>query len=163
MYNVIKFIHVASVFMFLLSHGASANVAFQLKNERTPDRIRALLDLSSWSFIGMGVGFLLLLITGIIDAFDPVWVGHNGWIWLSVGLLLAITVSMSFLGSAFYTKVRAAVGVPPYKRSNQQPIGETKSEEEIAKLLNTNQPLILTLIGFGGILIIAFLMMFKPF
>lgn len=114
MYSLIKFIHVASVFMFLLSHGASANDAFQLKNERTPDRIRALLDLSAWSFIGMGIGFLLLLITGIIDAFDPVRVGHNGWIWLSVGLLLAITVSRSFLGSAFYTKVRAAVGVPPY-------------------------------------------------
>ena len=70
---------------------------------------------------------------------------------------------MSMLGSRFYTKVRAAVGVPPYKRSDQQPIGEVKSEEEIAKLLDTNQPVILSLIGFGGVLIIAFLMMFKPF
>ncbi|HZY44861.1 MAG TPA: DUF2269 family protein [Anaerolineae bacterium] len=163
MYELIKFLHVASVFLFLLSHGASANVSFQLKNERKPERIRALLDLSNWSFIGMGVGFLLLLITGIIDSFAGPWADHNGWIWVSIGLLLAITVSMSVLGSMFYTKVRAAVGVPPYKRSDQQALGETKSEEEIAKLLNTNQPIILSLIGFGGILIIAYLMMFKPF
>jgi uncharacterized membrane protein len=162
-YDLIKFLHVISVFLFLLSHGASANVSFQLKHERKPDRIRALLDLSSWSFVGMGIGFLLLLITGIIDAFDPAWVGRNGWIWLSIGLLVAITVSMSILGSAFYTKVRAAVGVQPYSRSDKQPLGEVKSEEEIAKLLNTNQPIILSLIGFGGILIIAYLMMFKPF
>jgi uncharacterized membrane protein len=163
MYDSIKFLHVASVFLFLLSHGASANISFQLKKERQPDRIRALLDLSAWSFIGMGVGFLLLLITGIIASFAGPWAAKNGWIWVSIGLLLAITVSMSILGSAFYTKVRAAVGVPPYKRSTQQPLGETKSEEEIAKLLNTNQPIVLSVIGFGGILIIAYLMMFKPF
>ena len=53
MYGAIVFLHVAGVFIFLLGHGGSANAAFQMKHERDPDRLRALLDMSVRSFIGM--------------------------------------------------------------------------------------------------------------
>ena len=49
LYKIIVFLHVISVFGYLLSHGVSAGVAFALKKERDIQRIRALLDLSAVS------------------------------------------------------------------------------------------------------------------
>ncbi len=162
MYGYIVYLHVAGVFVFLLAHGASANVAFQLKGERNPDRIRALLDLSLWSYIGMYVGVLVLLITGIIAGFmSNAW--GRGWIWASIVFLVVIFVAMGVMGSTYYGKVRAAVGLQPYKRTDQVPLGNVAGEAELVALLNSNRPWILTAIGLGGLLIILWLMMFKPF
>ncbi len=162
MYTWIVFLHLTGVFVFLLGHGASANVAFKLRGERNPDRIRALLDLSLTSFGGMYVGLLLLLITGIIAGFmGNHWI--HGWIWASIVLLIALFVLMYLLGTSYYNKVRHAVGVPIYKRSDQQPLGETKSEPEITALVNTSQPLIVMVVGVVGLLLLLWLMMFKPF
>lgn len=162
MNQLLVYLHVAAVFVFLLAHGASAGVAFKLRGERNPDRIRALLDLSVGSYIGMWVGLLALLITGIISGFLGNWWGR-GWIWASIALLVAVFVIMGLYGSRYYGRVRTAVGLQPYRRTDQVTLGEVQSDEEIAALLNTNHPLILALIGFGGLLIILWLMMFKPF
>lgn len=162
MYVPMVYLHVAGVFIFLLAHGASANAAFSLKGERNPERIRALLDMSVWSYIGMYVGLLLLLITGIIAGFMGSFWGR-GWIWAAIILLVAIFIFMGMYGSRYYSEVRKAVGLQPYRRTSQVTLGEVKSEEEIAALLNSNRPIILTLVGIGGLLIILWLMMFKPF
>jgi hypothetical protein len=162
MYGYIVYLHVAGVFLFLLGHGGSANVAFQLKHERNPDRLRALLDLSVWSYIGMYSGLLLLLITGIIAGFMGKHWGR-GWIWASIVLLVTMFVAMGLVGSNYYGKVRSAVGLQPYKRTAQVSLGKVASEAELAALLNSNRPWILTAIGFGGLLLILWLMMFKPF
>lgn len=162
MYVYIVFLHIAGVFLFLLGHGGSANVAFQLKRERNPDRIRALLDLSVWSYWGVYVGLLLLLISGIIAGFMGNHWGR-GWIWVSIVLLVAIFVAMSVLGSMYYGKVRTAVGLQPYRRTDQVVLGTVASEAELGALLSTSRPWLLTAIGVGGLLIILWLMMFKPF
>lgn len=162
MYGATVYLHVAGVFIFLLAHGASANAAFSLKGERSPERIRALLDMSSWSYIGMYVGLLLLLITGIIAGFMGSHWGR-GWIWAAIVLLVVLFVFMGMYGSRYYSEVRKAVGLQPYKRTNQVTLGPVKSEEEIAVLLNSNRPVILSLVGIGGLLVILWLMMFKPF
>ncbi len=162
MYPWIVFLHIAGVFVFLLGHGASLNVAFKLRGERNPERIRALLDLSLTSFISMYAGLLLLLVTGIIAGFMGNWWGQ-GWIWAAGVLLVALFFSMYLFGSRYYNRVRNAVGLGDYKSSNAQALGETASEGQIAALLNTAQPLLLTVLGLGGLLIILWLMMFKPF
>lgn len=162
MYQLLVYLHVVGVFGFLLAHGASAGVAFKLRGERNPDRIRALLDLSVWSYLVMWVGLLVLVITGIISGFlGSHW--SRGWIWASIVLLVAIFVIMGLYGSRYYGRVRSAVGLKPYRRTDQVTLGEVQSEDDIATLLNTNHPLILALIGFGGLLVILWLMMFKPF
>lgn len=162
MYGVIVYLHIAGVFLFLLGHGASANVAFGLRRERNPERIRALLDLSVWSYIGMYAGLLLLLITGIVAGFmSNAW--GRGWIWASIVLLVVMFAAMGILGSNYYGKVRNAVGLQPYRRTDQVTLGPVAGEAELAALLNTNRAWILTAIGLGGLLVILWLMMFKPF
>ena len=39
----------AAVLGFFIAHGTSMAVAFRLKRERDPERVRALLDLSGWA------------------------------------------------------------------------------------------------------------------
>jgi hypothetical protein len=41
------FIHVVGVVGFVLAHGVSTGMAFQIRNERSPERIRALLEMSA--------------------------------------------------------------------------------------------------------------------
>lgn len=162
MYGIVIYLHIAGVFLFLLGHGASANVAFALKQERNADRIRALLDLSVWSYIGTYVGLLTLLLTGIAAGFmSNAW--GRGWIWAALVLLIALFAVMGIFGSNYYGKVRTAVGLQPYRRTSQVTLGPVATEAELAVLLNTNRPLLLTAIGVGGLLVILWLMMFKPF
>ena len=48
-YPWVVFIHVAAAFLFVMGHGASMWVSDQIRRERDPTRIRALLELSSRS------------------------------------------------------------------------------------------------------------------
>jgi hypothetical protein len=46
MYPWVILAHVLSVLGFLLAHGATATVMFQVRREHDPQRLHALLDLS---------------------------------------------------------------------------------------------------------------------
>lgn len=153
LYRVIVFLHVISTFGFLLSHGASVSMAFVLKRERDLQKIRALLDLSGTSYPLMISTLLASIIFGIIAGFQGHW-WKFGWIWTSIALLVVILALMYFLGSNVYGAARKAVELP------SEPSG---SNEELFAILKKSNPLLLTLIGYGGYAIIAWLMMVKPF
>jgi hypothetical protein len=156
------FVHLAGAFAFVLGHGASAMVSFRLRDERDPARIRALLDLSSSSIGVLYGGILLVLVGGIAAGFVGSSWGH-GWIWLSLGLLVAITVAMYPIGSLFYARVRNAVGMKSYRDPKDAPPPEPASPAELDALLSSSRPWVLALIGGGGLLVILFLMLAKPF
>jgi Predicted integral membrane protein (DUF2269) len=149
------FLHIAGVFAFLVAHGVSVGVAFRLRRERDPRRIMALLDLSSWSISLMYIGILLLLTGGIVAGFVGDWWG-SGWIWVSLGTLIVVIVSMYAVASGYYKRLRLIVGA---MADGSQAV----SEEQLAGLLEGPRPWILAVIGFGGLLFILYLMLFKPF
>lgn len=78
MYRWIVFNHVARVLVFLRAHGASAVVSFRLKNERDPERLRALLDLSSASIgsIATWIPLGVVILTGVVLGFMGGWWGQ---------------------------------------------------------------------------------------
>jgi hypothetical protein len=160
MYPWLVFLHVIGIFGFLVSHGASASVFFALRHERNLERVRLLLQLSVSSFRVMGISLLVLLLSGILAGFIGQWWGH-AWIWLSLFLLIAVYAVMSLLGTRVLNNVRQGVGLP--SAYGQPPRPEPLSAEELDALLNRSQPTRLALLGFGGISVIAWLMMFKPF
>lgn len=149
------FLHIAGVFAFLVAHGVSVGVAFRLRRERDPRRIMALLDLSSWSTSLMYIGILLLLTGGIVAGFVGDWWG-SGWIWVSLGTLLVVIVAMYAVASGYYKRLRLIVGA---MADGSQAV----SEGQLAGLLEGPRPWILAVIGFGGLLFILYLMLFKPF
>ena len=143
-----------------MAHGISAGVYFALRRERTVDRIRLLLQMSSGTVRVMGSSLLLLLATGIAAGFMGQWWGR-GWIWLSLVLLVLLYVAMAGLGTHTLNEVRLGVGLP--SSYGQAPRPKPLSAEELDALLNRSQPARLAVIGFAGLAIIAWLMMFKPF
>jgi len=70
---------------------------------------------------------------------------------------------MGVLGSRTYGYVRKAAGLPYFEGMKQQPAAEPASADEIDALLAKGNPVLLTLIGYGGLAVIAWLMMFKSF
>lgn len=155
MYSWIVFLHVAGAFGFLLAHGVSVAVLLRLRTERKRDRITTLLDLSSSSMTGFYASIVVLLAAGTLAGFIGNW-WRMVWIWASLGLFLAIAAAMYPLATAYLRRVRAAVG----KRPSGAPMA---SDEEIDELLGSGRPVLIAVIGFGGLLVILWMMMFKPF
>jgi hypothetical protein len=162
LYIWLNYLHVLGIFGFLMAHGISAGVAFALRSERNLERVRALLSLSAGSYGVMYLSLLVLLVSGIVNGFLGRWWGQ-GWIWVSLGLLVAILVAMFGMGSRTYGAARKASGLPNYESGKTNPPLETASDEEIDAILKTGQPVLLTGIGAGGLALIAWLMIFKPF
>jgi hypothetical protein len=152
LYRIIVFLHVISTFGFLLSHGASVSMAFALKRERDLQKIRALLDLSSTSYPLMISTLLASIGFGIIAGFPGHW-WKFGWIWVSIALLVFIFTLMYFLGSNIYGAARRAAGLP-----SEPPV----MNEELLAILKKSNPVLLTIIGYGGYAIISWFMMTKP-
>ncbi len=162
LYKWFIFLHIIGVFGFLIAHGTSASVAFALRKERKAERIRALLLLSAGSYPVMYLSLLILLISGIITGFTGHWWGKV-WIWVSLVVLVAIVAAMVPLGSSIYGAARKASGLPYFEKGKTQEPIEAKSDEEIGEILDKGNPWLLSAIGFGGIAIITYLMIFKPF
>jgi MFS family permease len=160
MYSWLVFLHVLGIFGFLIAHGASASVFFALKKERNPEHICTLLQLSSGAALIMLISLLTLFISGIIAGFLGHW-WRYGWIWLSQALLIGIYAGMSLMGTRILNEIRMGIGLP--SAYGQPPRPERLNAEELNARLNQIHPYRLTLIGFGGLVVIAWLMMFKPF
>ena len=153
LYRIIVFLHVISTFGFLLSHGASVSMAFALKRERDLQKIRALLDLSSTSYPLMSLTLAASIVFGVIAGFQGHW-WKFGWIWTSIALLVVVIAVMYFWGSNIYGTAKKTAGL------SSEPAG---NDEELFAILERSNPVLLTIIGYGGYAIIAWLMMTKPF
>ncbi len=162
----IVFIHVAGVLGFLIAHGVSAGVALRLRSERDPAAVRTLVDLSRRSMIVMSVGALVWLVAGIAAGFTGnggagFWTAGTYWIWASLLLAIAIIGVMTPWGRIWLNKVRAAVGID-VKTGALDPSFQVNAAN-LDAAIESGKPELLAAIGFGGFLVILWLMVFKPF
>jgi len=163
MYQWIVYLHIASAFVFLMAHGTSAGMVFWMRRESLPERIRPVLDFSaSATSITGNISMLAILVTGIVAGIMETWFSF-GWIWTSIGLLLAISMGMFFMGTVYYSKVRKAVGLPYMDKGKQQPAVAPAGESEIVALVRAGMPLATAASGGVGLAVILWLMVFKPF
>ena len=164
MYQWLVFAHILGVFGFLLAHGTAAAVAFVLRRQREVERVRVLLDLSRGVTMVANVSLLVLLAAGITAGFMGNWWGQ-GWIWASLGLFILIGVTMTLLGSRPLNRIRQLVhaGNPSRSETISHSSLDTSAEKQLAVLLAATHSWLLTVIGGGGLALILWLMMFKPF
>jgi Na+/melibiose symporter-like transporter len=161
-YPWVVFVHVAAAFLFVMGHGASMWVSDQIRHERDPIRIKALLELSSRS-LGMVYGSLLtLLVAGIVAGIMGNHFGR-GWIWAAIAVLVVVIVLMYILASRYYGRVREAVGLRSYETPKDAPDPTPVSAEELAALVKSRRPDLIGLVGVIGLLVLLWLMTFKPF
>jgi amino acid transporter len=162
MYRWIILLHVMGAFAFFMAHGISIAIALRLRHERQLDRLRALLELSEMSKVAVRGSLLVILLSGIGGGFMLNW-WNKGWIWVSLILMILITVVMVRGVSPYVNRLRKAVGSPYLDGMRRQPAQEPAPAPEIEALLNTSQFMGMTVVGIGILVVIVFLMMFKPF
>ena len=154
-YQWIVYLHVAGVLLFVLAHGVSVGVAFRVRAERDPARILALLQLSTWSMSLFYVGILILLVAGVIAGFMGDWWGQ-GWIWTALITFLVTMFAMYGIASTYYRRLRT---ITEAMVEGSQAV----SEERLVEVLSGPRAWILVVVGFGSLLFILYLMLFKPF
>jgi len=147
LYVWLKFLHLVGLGAFLVGHGVSAGTSLVLRRP-LPDAARAaLLQLSIRAYAAAGPGLLLLIVTGVWMGFlGSFW--RTGWIWAAIVVLVATIVVMS-AQSVPYHKAREAAA--------KNPAGEIETE------LKSARPVVLAAIGGVALLVLFFLMVFKPF
>jgi cytochrome c biogenesis protein CcdA len=162
----IVFLHIAGVLIFLLAHGVSAGVMLRLRSERDPGAVRTLVDFSRRSMIWMSVGALIWLVAGIAAGFTGRggagwWTTGTYWIWASLAIAIAIIIVMTPWGRMYLNRVRAAVGVDP-KTGAVDPSFQV-DQASLDAAIASGKPELLATIGVGGVIVLAWLMIFKPF
>jgi hypothetical protein len=161
-YSWLVLAHVIGAFGFVLGHGVSAHAAIQLRNEREPARVAALLDLSGLSLATTYVSLLVLLAAGIAAAF----VGdHWGrlWIWAAIGILVVLLGFMYAVASPYYGDLRRAIGQKAYGDKKEAAPPEPLDAAALALRLDSARPYWLAAIGTIGLVAILWLMVVKPF
>jgi len=162
LYQLVVFLHVVCIFGYLLAHGVSATVAFVLKKERDIQRVRALLDLSAASYPVMTYLMWAFFLLGVIASFQAGW-WRFGWLWTSVVLGVVIVLLMAIFGAGIYGEARKAAGLRYNFKGKWFPPEPAKNDEEVFALLAKTNPVLLTVIGYGGFAVITWLMVAKPF
>ncbi|MEO8607899.1 MAG: hypothetical protein ABI690_08465 [Chloroflexota bacterium] len=162
MYRWIILLHVISAFAFFMAHGISIAVALRLKHEHQIERLRALLELSDVSKLTARISLVVLLLAGIVGGFMSSW-WRMGWIWVSLALLVLITIVMARGVSPYFNRLRKAIGSPYLIGMKRQPAQEPSPAAEIEALLSGPNFMGMTIIGMGITVVIIYLMMFKPF
>ncbi|TMC35561.1 MAG: hypothetical protein E6J24_03980 [Chloroflexi bacterium] len=142
MYQWLVFVHLASVMGLLLVHPVT--VAFHLKQERDDTRIRELLEVSEAASALRWAFFYLVVASGIVLGFMGGFWG-TAWIWAALAIFVLIGVVMNVYGGRTIDR-----------------IGDTKDDAEMERLLTRFRPAILAVTGAGGLLIVLYLMLFKP-
>jgi 4-hydroxybenzoate polyprenyltransferase len=142
MYQWIVFIHIASVLGLLIVHPVT--IAFHLKEERVDVRIRELLEVTESASRLRWIFFALIVGSGILLGFLGSWWG-SAWIWIALVVFVAIGVVMNRYGGRTIDR-----------------IADTADDAEMERLLEAFDPWILAVTGVGGLLLVLYLMLFKP-
>lgn len=157
LYSWAVFAHIAGVFGFLLSHGASAGVALRLRREDDARAVRALLALSGGTRRLMYGSLALLGAAGIWAGVLGGWWG-TGWIWASIGVLMAMTLAVVVVGTPYFRRLRKVVDVAIAAGGASGGEGD-----ELRAMLRSARPLVVSAVGLGGLVVILWLMVLKPF
>jgi uncharacterized membrane protein len=154
-YSWWKFLHVAGVLGFVLFHGVSIVAALRLWRERDRTRVMELLRFSGSSVLGMYLSLAWLVVFGVVAGIQGgYW--DDGWFWISIVILVLVVAEMSAVARPYYQRVKEAVEIRPSGVPR-------KSDEELEEILRSRVGLVNAIIGFASLLLIAWLMVFKPF
>jgi len=165
LYPVVVFIHAATILLFFIAHGTSMFVAFQLKRETEPARVRALLELSRYS---LGFPTLAAVIVGLVAGIAAGFMGdHWGrlWIWISIGLFVLVAGAMTPMMTFRLAPIRAAAGAvrPSGRGGSEAAQPATEDPAELRRLIGDWNPVPAAVMGLVAFVAILWLMMAKPF
>jgi hypothetical protein len=104
-----------------------------------------------------------IVVTGLIGGIViPYW--RQWWMWLSLVLLLAITWAMRRYGGGYFGLMETpTMEVLEAAKSGGDPAGLALKRGAYHAARLRPHPFIVTVVGLGGLAVILWLMVFKPF
>jgi hypothetical protein len=158
----VLFFHLAGMVGFLLAHGTSAGLAFALRRERDPERMRRLLQLSEASFAVLYPSLLVLVVAGVVGGFRlHAW--SQGWIWAAIVVLVVVVVVMATLGGGRYSGLRKALGIKYREGFKILPATAPGTQAEIDAAAARLQPLLIAAVGIVALAAFLYLMIVRSF
>jgi len=159
MYEWVVFVHVAAVLAFMLAHGVHVTAMWAMRREPDPERMLTFFnDLPVAR--GLRVLLAIVVLSGATAGVMGSWWG-SGWIWTSLALLAFIAVAMWRLGGQYFSLVEEAAGAAVAARAQDPSDLAPQAAYDAAR--RSWETLALSVIGLGGVAVILWLMMFKPF
>jgi cytochrome bd-type quinol oxidase subunit 2 len=148
-------LHLVGVAGFLATHGVSMFVMYRVRAVGgNRDRIADLIALSRSTVIPMYAFLGMLLLGGIVAGLQNDWF-NDWWIWEAIVVLLITTGAMYGLAKPHMNRLLEACTV--------RPSGVPRvSDEELNELLSGPRTTLVTAIGAGALIVILYLMIFKP-
>jgi uncharacterized membrane protein len=148
--------HILSVVAFLSCHGASTFALFRIRSLGTDrTKIADTISFSGTTSKPMYVALIAVMVAGFGSAITGPWGLNDTWIWAALVVLVVTTGLMTAIAKPYFKKVSAACDL--------RPSGVPRvSDEELRELVRTKASSLIMLIGFGGLTLIVWLMVFKP-
>jgi hypothetical protein len=157
MYQVVVFLHVLGVLLFMFLHGVSAIVLFVLARQENPEHMRVLIALRGMVSPAVAVLSLLILVTGVIAASMGNW-WRMGWPQVSLALFIGIAILMSAIGRRYFDRVAAGLGSTATSDASSAAL-----PADLVAQLRRPPAMLLMSVGLVGLGVILWLMLFKPF
>lgn len=148
------FIHLVGVVGFVAAHGTSMAATLLMRRIRDPQQVAGILQLSAATVSAFYISTLLLLVGGIAAGIRGQWF-TQGWIWVSLGLLIAVGILMFPMARGHFRRVRMVLEL--------MASGTTVSRDDFSRVLNSGNPILTAGTGFVALLFIVYLMVMKPF
>ena len=159
MYEWVVFVHVASILAFMLAHGIHMTAMWAMRGEPDPERMLTFFnDVPTATVLRILLGVVVL--SGATAGFMGSWWG-SGWIWASLVLLAVIAVAMWRFGGEYFGLVQEAAEAAIAARIGDPSNSAPQAAYNTAR--RSWQPIGMSVLGLGGVAVILWLMMFKPF
>jgi hypothetical protein len=159
MYQWLILLHVAAVLAFMLAHGTHVAVMWRMRAEADPEVSLTLFNTLS-SSLTLRVLLAVIVGSGVLAGFTGSW-WSRGWMWASLVVLAGISVAMWRYGGSYWDAVQNAATRAVEARSSEPPDAAAQRAFDAAR--GGWQTVGLSVIGLGGLAVILWLMMFKPF
>lgn len=155
MYRYWFMLHILGVVAFMAAHGASMFTMFRVRNlDLDRARIADAISFSGTTTRPMYISLAVLVIAGFVAGVQGNWL-DDWWLWIAVVVLLVTTGLMTAIAAPYFRRITEACGVRP------SGVPRT-SDEELTALLHGPTTTLITVIGTVGLLVILYLMIFKP-
>ena len=155
MYRYWFMLHILGVVAFMAAHGASMFTMFRVRNlDLDRARIADAISFSGTTTRPMYISLAVLVVAGFVAGVQGHWL-DDWWLWIAVVVLLATTGLMTAIAAPYFRRITEACGVRP------SGVPRT-SDEELTALLHGPTTTLITVIGTVGLLVILYLMIFKP-
>lgn len=148
------FIHLVGVVGFVAAHGTSMAATVLMRRIREPQQVSGVLQLSAATVSAFYVSTLLLLVGGIGAGVQGQWF-EQGWIWVSIVVLVVIGVLMFPMARGHFRRIRMVLEL--------MDSGTTVSRDDFARVLDSGNPILTAGTGTVALLFIVYLMVLKPF